>query len=328
MSNELQRQERSKELALQYVKDLPFHVGTEPLKDARRHLWLAFGRGSPDLFKCSDQSIAYAIALSAMSGLYPGGPRPDVWLIPRFNSKNKCLECNWQISSRGYQRMAADAHYRTRAYVVHEHDLFKVVQGSSPAILHEPAMDVAGTWATIQCAYITVIDTEGRMEFAILRKDQLKKRRAKAQRDNVWAEWPEEQTLKTMHAYAGAREMWPTEGASRFAMAADQLSVQSSPSAPDQALTAGDFEPQTADGTEDVVDPGTIELDKDSYTSPRSDPQPPGEGLIEKDQCEQLVKAIRDAGQLEAAIQDYRHPKNWRVMDLDDLELYTVTKEP
>ena len=318
-----QRIEKSKGLALQFVKDLPFVVGNESLTEARRHLWLAFGRGSPDLFKCSDQSIAYAIALSAMSGLYPGGPRPDVWLIPRYSNAAKCLECNWQISSRGYQRMAATAHYRTRAYVVHDHDKFEIAQGSAPAILHEPHMGKAGTWDTIMCAYITVVDTDGRMEFAVLRKDQIEKRRAKAQHDGIWTEWPEEQTLKTMHAYAGAREMWPTDGAARHAMAADQQPVQAitpTPVAP--ALTPGDFDPpdQLAETYDQsvtiIVAPITDEL-----SEPDQQPIDVGDGLILKATRWRLEKAIKEAGNWDAAVHDCAQP--WRQIDLEDLELYT-----
>lgn len=322
MSNDLKRIEKSRSLAYQFVKELPFVVGNESLAEARRHLWLAFGRGSPDLFKCSDQSIAYAIALSAMSGLYPGDMYPDVWLIPRKNRKTNTLECNWQMSARGYQTLAYRAKYRVRAFVVHHHDVFKLSQGTvSPSIIHDPETDTEGTWETVKCAYITVVDTEGHLEFAVLRKDQLQKRRDKAQRDNVWSEWPEEMIMKTMHAYAGARKMWPYGAAEGFAMAADQKVGQSLQAPETPALAPGDFErePAAADAAYALPLPDATPL---AATAELSEPEQMPIGVMSRAVRWPLERELKAAGVWDEVFAEYGRSDKWLTIEEPDIRGY------
>ncbi len=224
MGKELQTIERGRDTALRIIEELPFIVGEEAIAESKKHMALAFGAGSPQLFECTEESIGYAIALSALSGLYPGGPRPDVWLIPRKNKKKDyAVEANWQISSRGYQRLARMADYEVTAHIVHHHDHFEYEE-AEPRLVHRPDVDEEGTWETIRLGYVKIVSDAGRLSFRILRKDQIEKRRRCAQDDSFWTKWPEEKTLASLYNYAGAREAWPTDQRSRFAMAAsDQM---------------------------------------------------------------------------------------------------------
>src|SRR5688572_16404990 len=58
----------------------------------------ALAARNPDIYACSPASVGRAMALSALTGLVPGGPLPQVDLIPRRNKGN--LELNWQIGFR------------------------------------------------------------------------------------------------------------------------------------------------------------------------------------------------------------------------------------
>lgn len=222
MNHELQPIERGRDMALRIIEELPFIVGEEAITESKKYMALAFGAASPQLLECTEESIGLAIALSAMSGLYPGGLRPDIWLIPRKNRhKNYALEVNWQMASRGYQRLARMADYDVTAHIVHHHDLFEYEE-SEPRMEHRPDFDKEGTWETLRLGYVKIVsDAEG-LSYRLLRKDQIEKRRKCAQDDSFWTKWPEEKTLATLYGYAGAREAWPTNPQARYAMAASE----------------------------------------------------------------------------------------------------------
>ena len=229
MSDEsLQRNTRVESLTRECVRRLPFILGPEDLELAQKRMLLAFShRAAPGLYECTEASIATAVVLSAMSGLYPGGPRPDVWLIPRYSKKANAKECNWQISSRGFVRLAHRAGYTLLPGVVYECDAFEAgVKDTVPVLNHSPNLDEPGTWETTRCGYVVVTDPKGQRAFKVLRKDQLEERRKMAQTDKIWSQWPEEMTLKTMAAYAGAREMWPTDQRARYAMTEEYKAVK------------------------------------------------------------------------------------------------------
>lgn len=241
----------AKDVAARYVSALPFSVADDDLERARAHMMLAFSpAASPQLAACTPQSIGYCIALSALSGLLPGGPAPDVWLIPRrrkLPDGSRVQEANWQISARGYQRLARRAGWDLMPVLVYHGERFEITRGTSPGIVHVPDVDTAQSYQTIRLGYAVATGPDGRRDFCYLRKDQIDQRRAKAQDDTIWSEWPEEQALKTVAAYAGRRELFPCDPAARHAINADitegqaQTVVGSQP-APQAALLPSDFE--------------------------------------------------------------------------------------
>ncbi len=61
-------------------------LGSEVGRRAAARVGLAFQSSAarnPKLYECHPDSVAAAVALSAMYDLMPGGPVPDVYLIPR-----------------------------------------------------------------------------------------------------------------------------------------------------------------------------------------------------------------------------------------------------
>jgi branched-chain amino acid transport system permease protein len=60
----------------------------------------AAGVANPKVYECTPASVAQAVAMSALTGLMPGGPKPEVYLIPRSG------KLEWQISARGLQALA------------------------------------------------------------------------------------------------------------------------------------------------------------------------------------------------------------------------------
>lgn len=213
-------------ITTQVIAAMPVTVPDADLKRARARFRVAFSADAQQaLQECTPESVARAIVLSAMSGLYPGGPRPDVWLIPRRNKhKGNALEAQWQMSFRGYIRLARRAGWELEPVIVFEGEKFEIVEGDKPALTHVRNLDLPKTWETVRYAYIRVFP-EGRRDqarIAYLTKAELQKRRNKAQDQNVWNEWPLEMVFKTMCHYAGNREMFPTDDPARNALTATE----------------------------------------------------------------------------------------------------------
>jgi phage RecT family recombinase len=205
---------------------MPLTVPDADLKRARAKFRVAFSADAQGaLQECTPESVARAIVMSAMSGLYPGGPRPGVWLIPRRNKhKGNALEVQWQISFRGYIQLARRAGWELEPVLVFEGEKFEIHEGDKPGIVHVRNLDLPKTWETLRYGYIRVYP-EGKREqarIAYLTKAEIQQRRKKAQDDSIWREWPLEMAYKTLCHYAGNREMFPTDDPTRHALSASE----------------------------------------------------------------------------------------------------------
>lgn len=212
-------------LTTQVIAALPISVRDEDLKRARARFRVAFSADAQgSLLECTGESIARAIVLSAMSGLMPGGPKPDIWLIPRKNKwKNNAKEANWQISYRGFIRLARRAGWDLEPVLVFEGEDFQVTEGTEPSLRHIRNLDVEQSWDTLRYAYVRIFPVGGgRVKVLYLNKAQIAQRRAKAQDQDIWNEWPLEQSLKTICNYAGNREAFPLDDPARYAMEASE----------------------------------------------------------------------------------------------------------
>lgn len=213
-------------MTTQVVGALSITIPEEALKRARARFRIAFSADAQEkLADCTPESVARAIILSGLSGLYPGGPNPDVWLIPRKNKhKNNALEVNWQMSFRGYIRLARRAAWDLEPVLVFADDIFEYEEGTSPRIRHVPNLEAKQNWETLRGGYVRVRPLGAPVadsKVAYLSKERILQRRRKAQDDNIWIEWPLEQSLKTLCHFAGAREMFPCDDPARYAIASD-----------------------------------------------------------------------------------------------------------
>lgn len=222
-------------LTTQVIAALPISVPDDQLKRSRARFRVAFSADAQGaLLECTADSIARAIVLSAMSGLFPGGPKPDVWLIPRRNKhKGNALEVNWQLSFRGFIRLARRAGWDLEPVLVFEGEDFKIEEGNAPKIHHVRNLDTPHTWETLRYGYVRVFREGQRSgaKIAYLTKDQILQRRRKAQDDGIWKEWPLEMALKTLCNYAGNRELFPVDDPARYAMEASEQAELGSGSA-------------------------------------------------------------------------------------------------
>lgn len=160
------------------------------------------------LYDCSRASIVACIAMSALTGLMPGGPNPSVYLVPKGG------ELQWWLTHRGISALALRAGWQVIAIPVHKDDEVEVQFGE--VVRHEPDPDKwADSLDDLRGCYVTIRRLSdgvslGRPWMPIV---AIKKRAKKAQSQDVWREWAVEQAQKTVIKWAMARGYLPIESA-------------------------------------------------------------------------------------------------------------------
>lgn len=227
---------RVKHDAKAVIASLPMTIPDGNLRRALAQFKTAFltQKEGSRVYECSRESTAHCIALSAYSGLMPGGPKPDVYLIPRKK------ELQWQISHRGYIRLARrSAGWNLRALQILKGDTFK--QGIDSArgdwFEYEPGYAATGEpeedWELLRGVFILVTGPKKLIVTDFMTRGQIAQRRKRsrvsetetqwdgATPKSFWRQWPLEMALKTACQYAGSREMFPTDDVSRYVMQED-----------------------------------------------------------------------------------------------------------
>jgi recombinational DNA repair protein RecT len=178
-------------------------VDEEQVKKAVGRLALAIrkaGVTNDAIYQCDPASVAQAVAMSALTGLMPGGVKPEVYLIPRKG------RLEWQISVRGLQALATRYGWESIvAKPVHAEDEYRVFQGSEERIEHVPC----GKWPTgmtdIRGMYVRGKSRTGSVVCVDVPIGVIEARRKAAQNDSVWRSWPIEMAQKTAIAWAISR---------------------------------------------------------------------------------------------------------------------------
>mgnify|MGYP004448952377 CR=1 FL=1 len=189
-------------------------VGTENGAKAAGMVALAFrqaAQANDRLYSCEPASVAQAVALSAITGLMPGGPLPDVYLLPRGN------QLQWQVSHRGFAKLAGRNGVRLRTKAVFDSDTFSVQEGTDPKLVHVPDLDAEQSWDSLIAVYVVAHYPDGQKDFVVIRKADIEKRRANSDawkrnaKRSPWGTWPIEMALKTGIRYAIARGIVPLD---------------------------------------------------------------------------------------------------------------------
>lgn len=101
---------------------------------------------NPKLSECSPQSFLGAMMTAAQLGVEPNTPLGQAYLLPYWNSKNNCFECQFQLGYKGLLDLA----YRSgeisviQAQVVYEMDEFSFSYGLMPELKHIPTQSDHG----------------------------------------------------------------------------------------------------------------------------------------------------------------------------------------
>ena len=111
----------------------------------------------PDaLYNCDSESIGSCMIQSAETGLFPGGPAPAVWLVP------KAGQLHWWLSHRGVLTLAERAGYVVSAKPWFQADQFSYEAGTEERISHVPDLAAERTWDTLRGVYVIVRGKIGR----------------------------------------------------------------------------------------------------------------------------------------------------------------------
>ena len=198
-------------------------VGEEKATEASARVGLAFAaahraaRNPRDIENCSLASIAHAVAMSALTGLMPGGAMPACWLVPRGG------ELQWMISHRGLMQLSRRAGYQLSAIAVGSEDHIVIEYGEvvehRAAVGSEPQALTDLVGLIVSCRRLADGVVLGRYWLA---GSYIRKCAQLRGAGPVWRQWPIEMAQKTAIKWACARGMVPIESMELdYALAAD-----------------------------------------------------------------------------------------------------------
>lgn len=152
------------------------------------------------LAETTPQSFLGAMMTAAQLGLEPNTPLGQAYLIPFWNGKAKCLECQFQLGYKGLIDLA----YRSgevstiQANVVYENDEFEYELGLEPKLRHVPAKSDRGDPVFFYAVFRT---KDGGYGFDVMSVDDVRahaKKYSKAYSNGPWQTNFEEMAKKTV----------------------------------------------------------------------------------------------------------------------------------
>lgn len=112
---------------------------------------------TPKLQKCTPQSFLGAMMTAAQLGMEPNTPLGQAYLLPYYNNKKQCMECQFQLGYKGLIDLA----YRSgevstiQAHIVYANDKFSYSFGLDPTLNHVPAVASRGEPTHVYAIYRT-----------------------------------------------------------------------------------------------------------------------------------------------------------------------------
>ena len=155
---------------------------------------------NPKLAQTTPQSFLGAMMTAAQLGLEPNTPLGQAYLIPFWNNKKKCLECQFQLGYKGLIDLA----YRSgevcviQAQVVYENDEFSYSFGLDPELKHVPAKSDRGAPVAV---YAMFRNKDGGYGFEVMSREDVRnhaKRYSQAYDKGPWQTNFEEMAKKTV----------------------------------------------------------------------------------------------------------------------------------
>lgn len=129
---------------------------------------------NPKLQETTPQSFLGAMMTAAQLGMEPNTPLGQAYLIPYYNSKSRCNECQFQLGYKGLIDLA----YRSgevsiiQAKVVYENDEFTYSFGLEPVLKHIPAASDRGSPTYVYAMFRT---KEGGFGFDVMSMDAVRR---------------------------------------------------------------------------------------------------------------------------------------------------------
>ncbi|MFK0570335.1 recombinase RecT [Endozoicomonas sp.] len=157
-------------------------------------------RRTPKLRECSQASLLGSVIQSAQLGLEPGSALGHCYLIPFFNRKLGCLECQFMLGYRGMLALArrSGSIVSIDARVVYSADDFDLRYGTETRVIHKPRLtgDRGGVLGVYAVAHLQ----GGGSQVDYMTVEEVLKVRdsSKAKGDGPWQTHFEEMAKKTV----------------------------------------------------------------------------------------------------------------------------------
>lgn len=198
---------------------------------------------SPDIMRCSEASIVRAIAMSALTGIMPGGAMAKCYLIPKKIKQQ--WELQWWANHRALKGFANAAGWDVSCTPVHEDDSFDI---ENDVITHRPNPDRNPDFKTLRGFVVRAwpfAHPESKTA-RFVNRQTIDERRAKSDsKDSDWSPWNNwflEMAEKTALKYAAARGLFPLDDAADYINdEAPPLAVQGQHQALPQQAAPSDF---------------------------------------------------------------------------------------
>lgn len=181
-------------------------------------------RRTPKLTICDPATLIGAMMLSAQTGLEPGGPLGQAFLIPRWNGRAKVNEAQFQIGYRGLVQLAARSGVTLQAHTVRDGDVFEWQYGTDEYLTHRPVLD---SEASSVAWYATARFSDGRAPmFVVIDRNVTEKAKAAGAAGNrgPWASHYDAMAEKT--AAIRLAKWLPLTSDVSYAVAADGAVVR------------------------------------------------------------------------------------------------------
>ena len=157
----------------QIEKALPKHLTADKLM---RIVVTEMSR-NPKLKECSAASLISAVIQVAQLGLFPDSLTGEAYLIPYYNNKKSCYECQLQPGYKGLMRLAYNSAKidSIEAYTVYENDYFDYGFGTKHFVDFKPTLSRRGD---VKCYFAIARLKSGVSPFIILSTEEVEERRA------------------------------------------------------------------------------------------------------------------------------------------------------
>lgn len=155
----------------QFALALPSHV------DSGRFLRAALTALNtvPKLAECTQQSILAGLMQSAQLGLEVADVRGQAYLIPRWDSKDRCMKASFQLGYRGMIDLAARGGITVDVDEICANDAYDYQRGTKPFLFHKPSLSNRGETLAY---YAVATFADGRPpSFVIMGRDEVEKHR-------------------------------------------------------------------------------------------------------------------------------------------------------
>jgi recombination protein RecT len=157
---------------------LPKHLSVERMFK----LAVAASMRNPRLLDCAPQTIINSLLQAAEMGIEPVGSLGEGYLIPRWNKRNNCFECNFQPGYQGLLRLVMQSGIvaSVDADVIREGDKFEYKKGLQLIFEHRPNL-LGPANAPVLAAYaIAYMKTDEARTIAMVSRAELDGIRSRA----------------------------------------------------------------------------------------------------------------------------------------------------